>query len=389
MSAPLDTGAGLSPDQAAFVDLDLLDLDEQAILDQAIERAQEALPGWQPREGNTEVVLMESLAVISAEQVYALNRVPELVLELLLGIYGLTRDPGAACTGTVTFTLSDTAGHTVPAGTLVRYTRPDSGEVVDLTTTQDLDVLAGSNTGTVAVAGTVESSAGTGIPAGTRLQVISAVAYVDKAEVATTLTGGRDSESDTAFWARGVQVLARLTSTLVTPASFEAAALATAGVARATVVDRYDPGSTNQPGQDLGHVTVAIADATGAPLAQVDKDALADALTTQAQAGLTVHVIDPTITSVDVSATVTADLTVSDPDELAQACTDALTEWLSPSGWDWSPTVARTDIIAHLARVQGVARIISITTPAADVALTGVAPLVTAGTVSIVVQPGT
>jgi hypothetical protein len=104
----------------------------------------------------------------------------------------------------------------------------------------------------------------------------------------------------------------------------------------------------------------------------------------RAQANLAVHMADPTLTAVDVAATVVA--AVGYPSATVEAnCAAALADYLSPTTWEWGTTVYVNELIALLDRVEGVERVTSITTPATDEALTGVAPLVTPGTFTITV----
>ncbi|KWW97391.1 Phage baseplate (plasmid) [Carbonactinospora thermoautotrophica] len=375
-----------SPDTPGYVDLALYDADEQELVSRALADATLKLPGWVPREGNTEVVLIESLALIVGELVYAINRVPATVLEGVLALYGLQRDPGKPTTGRVRFTLSDMLGHMIPAGTRLRATVAATGETVDLETVEPLEVLFGATSGEVDVTGVEVGDAGNGIAAGTVLELVDAVPYVDRVELVTALAGGADPEPDDAYYGRGSALLSRLVSTLVLPSHFTAAALAHTSVKRAMTIDLYDPGQAGNPGDHQGHVTVAVADANGNPLSSSVKNEVEASLTAKALAGLRVHVVDPTITTVDVTVTIT--VTGTDTAGVQTAVADAIRGYLSPSTWAWGGTVHRNELISLIDRVEGVGRVVDITTPAGDVALAGVAPLAQAGTVTVNVQAG-
>ena len=71
--------------------------------------------------------------------------------------------------------------------------------------------------------------------------------------------------------------------------------------------------------------------------------------------------------------------------EVDAAVTAALEAFLSPDTWPWEATVRRNDLIALIEGVEGVAYLTAghPTTPAADVALSGAAPLADAGTINI------
>lgn len=373
-----------SPDLRQYVDLTLYDRDAQGIFDRALELAKVSLPDWTPREGNTEVVLLESLALEVSELTFATNRVPGAVAEALLKLYGLTQDPGAAATASARFTLADNAGHTIPAGTTVRLRLTDE-LAVDFTLDANLAVAAGATEGVGAITATDVGIAANGTAVGTTLELIDAVTYVERVVLETSPTGGQEPETSSAFLDRGAQVLRRLVNTLVLPEHFTAAALSDARVYRATSVDNYDPGQAGAPGDHAGHVTVAVAAEGGVLLTSTVKGELDVTLSDQAQANLAVHVIDPTITAVAVTATVRRLSTYTDA-QVSANVNAALEAYLDPDTWAWSATVRRNELIAIIDRAEGVDYVATLTDPAADVSLSGVAPLATLGTVTLTVE---
>lgn len=363
-------------------------VDEQAMVDEGVESVTAAMGGdWEPREGTPEVILLEALSVIAGQVVLSFNEVAPSIVEQLLSIIGLYRDPGLPATGTVTLTVSNLDGNTLPAGLALTAATFDGNGVVDLVSTTPLVIPAGSLTGLVAVTTLGVGTTGNGLPAGTRLTVSDAVPFIERAELASPLLAGRDSESDEQLYARGSQRFARLTSTLVNAASFEIAAVEVPGITRAHTIDRYLP-PLGIPGSDLGHVAVAVCDPAGHPVAADAKTSLEQTLTAMGQAGLGVHVIDAIYTTVAVSAQVQADLSVSDEAALADACVQALTLALSPLVWAWDTQVSRLNLAGILAGVDGVRRIVNVTVPAVDLNLTGPAALTLPGTITVTVVPG-
>jgi len=55
------------PDVSQFVDLTLDDRDPQALFEAFLADATSRFPDWSPREGDTEVVIAQSYAVVIAE----------------------------------------------------------------------------------------------------------------------------------------------------------------------------------------------------------------------------------------------------------------------------------------------------------------------------------
>lgn len=374
-----------SPDVADYVGLELIDLDSQQLVEQALASAAAKWPDWTPREGNTEVLLLEELAAMAEEDVYALNRIPESVTEALLRLVGVPLDAGAPASASVTFTAGDANGYTVPAGTIVRI---DTASVddLDLATDTDLVILAGQTTGTVTATATTSGAAGNGTPAGTELEVLDALVGIEGAVLATATGSGRDAEDTAAYLSRAVARLSTFTTTLVRPADVESyVASSYPAVERVKVLDRYNPAPGGSVGLDLGYTTVAVATAGGGALTAGEKATLDADLTDRMQAGIIVNVVDATLTAVDIDVTVLA-LSGYSSAEVQANVAAVLTAYLDPDAWPWSGIVRRNEIIARADTATGVDVVLSVTVPTADVTLPGVAALATPGTITVTVQ---
>jgi hypothetical protein len=167
----------------------------------------------------------------------------------------------------------------------------------------------------------------------------------------------------------------------VRPSHFTAAALENPLVTRAFVLDNHDGVAANQ----LGHVAVAVAGAGGVALGAGDKAAIEADLEDRAQVNLDVHVINPTVTAVAVTATVRRVAGYTD-DAVEANVTAAINAYLDPDTWEWGSTVRRNELIAVIDRAEGVDFVDVLTAPAADVVLPGVAPLADAGVLDITVD---
>lgn len=373
-----------SPDLTPYVDLRVYDRDPQDIFDSAITSLQVALPNWVPREGNTEVLLLEALAQQVAEAAYAINRLPDGVVEVVLQLYGIERSVGVAPTAQVRFATVAAQGYVVPAGTAVRLPAAASATLVTFTTDTDLAVPSGSFTGVVAATGDSFTSAANGQPAGLVLDVLDSLLYVESATLAADVTGGVDPEDDDMYLTRGTQRFGRLSETLVLPAHFVSAALEESYVVRAYAVDNYDPGQAGAPGSAPGHLTLAVY-GEGAPVSAAQRQELLDKLRPLTFGPLTVHIIDPVVTVQDVAVTVRRSPSFSDAD-VVTSVNVALGTLLSTGTWGWANSVRRNDIISVVGAADGVDYVVAVTTPAADVALPGAANLVRAGAITVSVQ---
>ncbi len=369
-----------NPDYTQFIDLSLYDKEPEDIYDAALVTLQSRIPDWQPSATNIEVMLMEALAIEVSETIFNMNRIPESMMRVLLSLYGVARDPGTPPTATVEFTMQDDDGYTVPAGTEVAVAIGND-EFVLLYTDTELVVPALYTTGTVAVTGTEFTSSANGIVSGTDVELVDSIIGVDSAQLASDITGGTDLETLEAWTARGVQRLQRLSDALVVPRHFTQAALEDANVYRANTMDNYDPGGMGGPGTDPGHVTVVVYGESG-NVSAPNKTALQNALIQRANANLIIHVIDPTVTAVDVTAVVSVN-TLHVEATVLTAVEDALTAYLSPLSWVWSETVRVNELISVMSQVEGVDYVSEVTLPAADITLDEGLALVEPGTLTI------
>jgi hypothetical protein len=229
-----------TPDLSAYVDLTLYDADPSDLVAAALVDAQTKLPGWVPREGNTEMVFLQSTGLEVSELIFAINRLPGAIVQALLRLFGIFPSIGLQATATVTFTLGDNAGHTIAAGTRLSLDLGASG-VVNFTTDADLVVPVGSTSGTTAVTAGQYASLPNGTAIGTALSLLDQLPFIQTVVLASVPSGGADPEGSSDYLSRGVQTLQRLVSTLVLPGQFASFALtAAAGVYRASALNNWN-----------------------------------------------------------------------------------------------------------------------------------------------------
>lgn len=360
----------------SYLGLTIDDRDPQAVIDNAIAIIQSKLPTWNPRNGSLEVILLEAIATAEADVIYALNRLPGIVVEGLLNLYGVARDPGQVGTGTVAITLDSARDITVAAGQ--RFAIPSSSVVL---TTTAATSATGATSITVPVATADYTAAANGTPAGTALDILDLVPYATEAVVATTIAGGADAESDAAYLDRASAVFARVTSSLVLPVHFTAYCVSDVRVGRATTVDLFQPGGT--AGSELGHLTVYVYGKSDQLSAAV-REELRQGMQAISSAMVTVHVEPVTITAQDVTLEVKA-LSGYSTTAVRDAVNAALSAYLSPSTWAFGQSLRPTEIIAVASAVTGVDYVVSVTTPGAPVTV-GDTELVAAGTLTTTVS---
>ncbi len=372
-----------SPDQSGYTTLILHDKSPYEILQTAITNAQ-LVSDWVPRSGDPLMAVAESISVAVSETIFAINRLPDAIMEVQMANFGIVRELGTPPSGTVEITVIGTTGYSIGAGTQFRL--GDASNSIFLVTDSPATIAPGANQTTVAVTGLKNTSEWNGTPEGTSLALISPVPFIQSATLASDLSGGEGPESDDEWRSRGVQLFRSLNASLVLPDQFSAKALTYPGVERATTKDLWD-GVEDEAAE--GHVTVAVADSAGAALSSGDKTALQALLDSQSVAGLTVTVVDPTFNEVKVTTTVVAKPGYTTID-VQTSVTTALQEYLSPATWGWGDTVYINELISLIDQVDGVQRVASVTAALAadslstsDVVLEGTFPLVESGTILV------
>lgn len=375
-----------SPDVVSYVGLELLDVDAQQLLDTALANAALSFPDWTPREGNTEVVLLEEFAAMAEDVVYAINQLPNGLAELLLRMFGLQRDQGAPPYAEVRFTVTDTTGYTIPQGTTVRLDMGADTEPLDFTTDTDLVIPEGATSGVVLASASEATVIANGRGSDTPLELLDAITDVEAVTLNAPVAGGRVAEDGDAFLDRGAPMLARLTSTLVRPEDVETYLAERTDVTRIRVLDLYNPATPSiPPGNAPGYVTAAVATGAGTTLTDAAKDLIAADLRNKMHAGLIINVVDADVAVLNVAVTVLRFATADDA-AVALAVEAAVRAYLDPDTWAWDKTVRVNELIARVDAAAGVDAVLDVTAPDGDVILNGYAPLPKAGTVTVTVQ---
>lgn len=371
-----------SPDISQYVDLRLNDKDPTDILRTAMEEFRSLVPDWKPREDNTEVMLMQALAVEVAEAIYAINRLPDAMIVALMRLYGIERDAGAFAQTTIEFEVVNTMGYTIPARTRVLLPPSQGYGSLVFETNANLTIPYGVTKGQIGAVATEVTDIANGVPVNTRFQVLDQSNYINAVKNTATVLGGRHPEGDKEWFSRGVQRFQRLTDTLVVPKHFETAALEDPTVRRARAIDNYnaDLGS-GVPGDHPGHLTLALY-GDGGLMSAAEKNAVIESFTTRKFAPLILHTVDPVVTTVNVNVVVKPN-----PDYINSAVVDAVNvavrNWLNTDVWKWKATVYINELIGLISELPEVDYVTQLVSPSANVALSGAAPLATLGTIDV------
>lgn len=377
MAEPNQVNAFNTPDIAAMnaistgAEIDLVNL--------MIAYYQSKRPSWTPNAANVEVMLFEAFAMALSGEVVAVNNVAYTIVQQLMAYEGVYADNGARAAARIRFEVTPSLNPvTIPSGTRLRLSLDDSvGEAVDLITEEPITIYPETSTGFASAVAEFVGGGANGTPAGTPLSIIDNLPLVETATLYTAVLGGRDPETEQQFAARAEAARSALATTVVRPENFQNFAVRDPAVGRAFVLDRYNPADPSVTA--TGHVTVVVMDDVGQPLTAAQMTTLLNDIQDRALASLAIHVIAPTYTTVNATVEIRV-RSGYDPDVVSTAAEDAITTWLSPMTWDWSPQVTPNMLVGLLSNVPGVAEVVTV--PAA-IALGQPAPVPLPGAIIV------
>lgn len=241
-----------------------IDVDPDALLADELDTLAAAFPGWTPREGHLDVALLEAFARLAGQAAQVAAQVPPAIFAYIGTLGGVPPLAGSPSTCMSTWTMVDTAGYVVPAGTIVGFPQPD-GTLVEFTTA-GFTVASGTATATGVVLTDSVTTAGDNGLGAQSLVLVDSLAYIASVVSTTPTVGGLDPESQASYLDRLSQEMQLLAPRPITPADYAAYARNTVGVYRALAVDGLIPQTTLTDGAlTSGNTTVTSASATFGP----------------------------------------------------------------------------------------------------------------------------
>ena len=351
----------------------------------AIDYLMAAIPGFVPQEGHLEIWLIEAFARMQAETRDVASRVaPSIFRYFGKSLLGIPAVDAARASAKSTWTAIDNTGYVVEAGTLVAF-NPTGLAPVYFEVLDDVPIAAGSTStsvGEVTLVAVDAGEAANGLAAGA-ITLVDALSWVNTVTTTQMTSGGVDAEPDTDYLNRLADELRLLSPRPILPNDFSVLARRIAGVDRATTIDGYNPANATFNNERM--VAVAVVDEDGNAVTTPIKNQVQAYLDALREVNFVVNVINPSYTTVNVTAAVKK-FASADAATVEAATEAALQSYLSPVNWDWTGTVRRFELVALLSNVPGVDYVVSITTPASDVVLSGVATLPTAGAIAVTVS---
>lgn len=383
-----------------YVDPDLL-ADEVSVAEAILAGIGDRIPGWEPSEGSVETSLGEATgAVIAATNAAFKEGLRTAFVGMAGTILHIERRAEQVATSLTMWSAGHSDGVLIPAGSEAVGRNLD-GEQVAFATLTDATIPPGETSVDNVPVNAVEAGPeGNGVTGAA--EVWEPIDGITGVVFTIASAGGEDIEPIDEYAERAARRARQLRIVPIEERDYAELPLDIDGVARCLAVRLLNPADPPDPGDPPasgGHVTVFPIDALGepvsAPVATQVHDLLAGG---DRPLNVTVHVEEPTYTTVNVAMTVWLD---PDVDEAAvlDAVEAALTDALSPALWAADPAapgrwrkptrdverrVSAFDMAHAADSVPGVAGVDTCTVGGgAEVALPGFAPLPRPGAISV------
>lgn len=217
--------------------------DPSIIQSKALAAISTELPGWIPREGHIEVLLLEQFAAMVAESAQVAAQVPLSIFSYFGSLVGITPLQGSNATAQTTWTMTSTAGWTVPANTIVGYAVLGNNTFL-FQTTSAFTVPAGeiqTEPGAVTITAMVTGQSYNGLAIGDLDLVSPALSFVAEIQSTTISSGGEDVETNSAYLDRLSYELQLLSPRPILTSDFAAISTSVDGVYRASAFDGLNP----------------------------------------------------------------------------------------------------------------------------------------------------
>lgn len=223
-------------------------IDPGSLYDEFVAFMQANIPNWQPYSGELDDWLARAFTAIGAQLGEIESDVATSIFRYF-GAYMMGYPPydATAAYGTVTITVKDDLGYTIPAFTALSF--PDaSGQLQGFETLAEVDVPAGQTSITVTVQAMNAGSAANGCSGNGDLDSSMPITFITGLSMAASSNGGTDAEDDAAYLDRLTQLMTTVTPSPVTTQDFTVIAQTQPGVGRAFTLPTFNPANWTTTG---------------------------------------------------------------------------------------------------------------------------------------------
>ena len=255
----------------AYIDIPIV-ADTDVLIQQALVSIGQNIPGWIPREGNLEVLLIEQFAAMVAEAANVASNVPASIFQYFGSLVGIVPKTGTSASIQTAWTLAANApsgGYQIPAGTVAGFFY--NGAAYQFQTTQDEVIASGTNTLSITMQAVAPGSVyniqslANFNPLSTYLQlqaqdsnVLSILVTATYAND-TSLAYGEDPEATDVFLNRLTAELQLLAPRPITPSDYALFSQNIAGIYRAQAFDGFNPLTNRLTTADANLLTASTA----------------------------------------------------------------------------------------------------------------------------------
>lgn len=335
-----------SPSIQRYVDMEVYDSDAQTIFADAINRMVINVPGWVPREGNIEVVLMETLAEMVAETIYAINRVPDAVFQTLMALFGMDYQGGRLPKGHFLIQLADSDPITIPAGTEIALKVEGANEPLIFTVDTETTTPGGDDTVQVLCTGDIPTDAANGMndtmpnPASMVTPLTRVVSVTLDPAFDPAVYDGISPESDDEFFDRAAGTLSRTVKSMVTGEDIAV-----------FVREDEEIGAANYEVEGNGY-NITMYGLVG-EITTEKRDALLASIYANIVPGMPVVFEDPVVVALTVTAEIVVQPAYDSATVISYVKNALATKYSVKAGW-WATTPTVTDIALAIIGVPGV-----------------------------------
>lgn len=385
-----------------FVELPI-EVNAEAMIEEAFEEMRTQFPDWEPNEGNPEVFLIRAIAVRMIQPLaeLAADAGGEIFARYGELIANVTPHSAVAATIASTWKMVDSAGYTIPAGTQVDVATAGD-EAIGFRVVSDVVVAPASSetaAGEVLLEAIEPGAEANGLSAGATL--VDALSYVKTITLVGESSGGTDAEDPDAYLSRLAEMMQTQAPRPIIARDVAILLRSIAGIQRVGVKDLYND-TTKKEGTEAEKTLSAYPlDAEGQPVSAAIAEEADELLEEKREVNFVFIIGTPTFNKIDVTAEV-------HPREgyegtAAEEAKRALEEMLDSAKWGQLPLGDDTtwdiagstklryqDVVTVLNNVQGVAYYSKLeigfngkAKGTADLTLEGAAPLPEVGLLSV------
>jgi hypothetical protein len=372
----------------------------QQMLEETVAELEAQLEGWDPALGEYELILFQAIIFRIALPLIQLAAQVDAAIFSEWGrtIVNVLPQEATRATAKSTWTVKDEAGYTIKAGTQVDLAR-SGDERIGFVVVADVEIPPGS---TATAAGEVILEAVEPGLEGNGLEgegiLIDALSYVTAIALTEASSGGTDAEDPQRYLGRLAETMQTFIEGVVIAPDVEIVVRNVAGVGRALAIDNYN--LETEEGEQEKTTTVILTDAEGEPVAAAVKEAVEALLEEKREVNYLFFVGEATYHDIDVEGEIVP-MQGFDKATVAAQVEVAIEEFLDPatfgqeppgdtSTWVNSTTLRYQDLVTLVNQVEGVShytvlkwRRAAEAMAAADITMTGVAPLPRADTLTI------